>query len=344
MSEKLIAYEFNGVRMPVIQEAEWDKRELPYALIFLTEYYIFDELVSYYTLICSSNPFTIENNVVTISTNTLVQMGVQTPIKWNWAKDSENNIAKNELSPYSFSFEKEFLLWSSYDIIITESDSVFLKGTEPVPCYMEALVAYNKIPFLRGLATSLARRGEGAKDINKLPFLVDFEYLENEDGTYTLTGWKGTYMGAPSTICSIPNDERIILIIGEESSEVEPVAYLYNGVKLPEKPDFPITSEPIPGQPDRTQEYQYQFIYQLTEETVVYSFIRNIGKTQSIFYGIGSGDVVEFKLEGDTWTFFHMATNDGLAYLDTIIWSNHDIPDADGNVYLAASEPVPVYE
>lgn len=41
--------------------------------------------------------------------------------------------------------------------------------------------------------------------------LTDFEYVENDDGTYTLTEWKGTYNGEESTEIIIPDDESIIL-------------------------------------------------------------------------------------------------------------------------------------
>lgn len=41
--------------------------------------------------------------------------------------------------------------------------------------------------------------------------LEDFEYIANEDGTYELTAWKGTYNGEPSTRIVIPNSELIIV-------------------------------------------------------------------------------------------------------------------------------------
>ena len=41
--------------------------------------------------------------------------------------------------------------------------------------------------------------------------LIDFEYTTNEDGTYTLTSWKGTYNGEPSTRIVVPNSELIIV-------------------------------------------------------------------------------------------------------------------------------------
>lgn len=47
-----------------------------------------------------------------------------------------------------------------------------------------------------------------AKWINTL---IDFEYIENSDGTCTLTAWKGTLLGEPSTELVIPDENRIIL-------------------------------------------------------------------------------------------------------------------------------------
>lgn len=52
--------------------------------------------------------------------------------------------------------------------------------------------------------------------ITVIPFdatlvLVDFEYTDNGDGTYTITGWRGTYNGEPSTEIIIPNNGRIIV-------------------------------------------------------------------------------------------------------------------------------------
>ena len=42
-------------------------------------------------------------------------------------------------------------------------------------------------------------------------YLIDFEYVNNGDGTYTLTAWKETLNGVPSTELVIPNMESIIL-------------------------------------------------------------------------------------------------------------------------------------
>lgn len=41
--------------------------------------------------------------------------------------------------------------------------------------------------------------------------LADFSYTTNADGTYTITGWKGTLNGTSSTEMSIPNSGLIIV-------------------------------------------------------------------------------------------------------------------------------------
>jgi hypothetical protein len=41
--------------------------------------------------------------------------------------------------------------------------------------------------------------------------LIDFEFTVEENGTYTLTGWKGTYNGEPSTEIIIPSSKLINL-------------------------------------------------------------------------------------------------------------------------------------
>lgn len=41
--------------------------------------------------------------------------------------------------------------------------------------------------------------------------LVDFEYADNDNGTYTLNSWKGTYKGEPSTEIIVPNQESLIV-------------------------------------------------------------------------------------------------------------------------------------
>lgn len=41
--------------------------------------------------------------------------------------------------------------------------------------------------------------------------LTDFDYTTNDDGTYTITAWKGTLNGEPSTEIVVPNSNKIII-------------------------------------------------------------------------------------------------------------------------------------
>jgi hypothetical protein len=44
---------------------------------------------------------------------------------------------------------------------------------------------------------------------NPKEVLIDFYYTTNEDGTYTITNWKGTYNGVSSTKIIVPDNALI---------------------------------------------------------------------------------------------------------------------------------------
>ena len=48
-------------------------------------------------------------------------------------------------------------------------------------------------------------------NVEIIEYLSDFTYTSNEDGTVTITGWKGTLNGVSSTEMVFPNDPRVIL-------------------------------------------------------------------------------------------------------------------------------------
>lgn len=81
------------------------------------------------------------------------------------------------------------------------------------------------VPTNSGGTTYKSKFGDNNIDLQKLlemalalpdlpaieDILVDFEYTNNNDKTYTITAWKGTLNGVPSTELVIPDDSRIIL-------------------------------------------------------------------------------------------------------------------------------------
>lgn len=48
-------------------------------------------------------------------------------------------------------------------------------------------------------------------DFDAETVLIDFEYTKNDDGTYTLTAWKETLNGEPSTECVVPDNELLVI-------------------------------------------------------------------------------------------------------------------------------------
>lgn len=116
--------------------------------------------------------------------------------------------------------------------------------------------------------------------------------------------------------------------------DAEPVAFLYNGVRLPALPEW-----------DKTA-YPYAAIYadSLAEGTYCLMLLpehlsRGLG---GIGWAIPVGTTY-YSVEGTAWVYNSYAdTGEGIVW--DVMWSSYDIIDTNGSVYLVASEPVPVYE
>ena len=129
-----------------------------------------------------------------------------------------------------------------------------------------------------------------------------------------------------------------------------PVAWLYNGVRLP---GLPV----VEGKPykeihycDPEDDYQGIGYYMVTFYSTPYYVNTEDGRT----YYSADGEMVWF---GATWNP-DGSVRDGFedpeieqykkdswsGTLSSIVWTNFDVCDTAGNVLLAGSEPVPVYE
>lgn len=113
-----------------------------------------------------------------------------------------------------------------------------------------------------------------------------------------------------------------------------PIAYLYNGIRLPALPEW-----------DRGM-YPYAVIvhtgadYKLCLKKSAYTVF-----TSGDYVGINPMNYPKYKLVDGVWESFTQIT----AFYSSPIWSNHDLYYQDGEelagtLYLAASDPVPVYE
>lgn len=125
----------------------------------------------------------------------------------------------------------------------------------------------------------------------------------------------GVIMGLCGKALPIPGSKR------------EPVAYLYNGVRLPGLPEW-----------DR-ETYPYAVIVQNNLSGDYF-----LMADDETFAANADGDTIRpitgvaYAIENGEWVSSVGRIN------CKAIWANHDILNPDGSVYLAASEPVPVYE
>lgn len=150
------------------------------------------------------------------------------------------------------------------------------------------------------------------------------------------------------------------LILGQFSSPLpmaqtpeqkEPVAYLYNGVRLPKLPEWDRETYPYaaigkdwssvtPGVPIGTH-------YVLK----VFAVPRSVGSDGSLSFNIPA---IGWTYYNDAWCAMTEYTEDNstegadgtyfASFLYGPYWANFDLVTEDGTTILSASDPIPVYE
>ena len=156
----------------------------------------------------------------------------------------------------------------------------------------------------------------------------------------------GTVLHTASTpVPVIPIDYKVMLqgwIVGKRLAAMrvkrEPVAYLYNGVRLPKLPEWDAVA------------YPYACIYQVYGEYVLACMnVQCAYRTSTI----GTGYVTiphrkwcTFSYRGGVWEAqaVDVEINDYTSVNSELYWANYDVSTTGGTLYLAASDPVPVYE
>lgn len=119
-------------------------------------------------------------------------------------------------------------------------------------------------------------------------------------------------------------------IAGMRRVTKEPVAYLYNGVRLPKLPETELPYLVIGKLMNADGSIAgYQLFAFETAKTA---------NVNGLVGGLGIPDKYYVTSEMPEWHF-------GIkTQLIPPIWANYDILNNDGELYLAASEPIPVYE
>lgn len=129
----------------------------------------------------------------------------------------------------------------------------------------------------------------------------------------------------------------------------QPVAYLYNGIRLPALPEW-----------DREM-YPYAYIIKsnssdsyflcVYDDRAVYDEKYEYTPCIVDTHGDNKAQLRKYYVSNGEWAYAlggKVTTPYGLSFAggssDTPVWCNTDILNEDGTVYLPASEPVPVYE
>lgn len=205
-----------------------------------------------------------------------------------------------------FSLPYKTLIYTNYDLYIQDTDVIYLAASDPVPVSVPRWVHMNS--FLKGLALGLA--------------------------------------GKPLEFAKVK----------------EPVAYLYNGVRLPKLPEWDKTAYPYAAiytyhGASEAQNPIYRLIVSDGPFAIVHKTFVLLGKEYDALEWDGNY-IAKWKIA--TWDYWDAdGSGTGGSFFgledatDAVVWTNTDIHYADDystdetladTVYLAASEPVPVYE
>ena len=137
-----------------------------------------------------------------------------------------------------------------------------------------------------------------------------------------------------------------LLAPGVWEGERVPVAYSYNGVVLP-------------GLPPEILKYKYLKIVGLTvgSPTLIVTGTdtepSTIRKTPVIgdAYDVNGSESGTYQsaacyttTEPDVWYVSEAAEGENMVSLGRFVWANYDVYTSDGELFLAASDPIPVYE
>ena len=124
----------------------------------------------------------------------------------------------------------------------------------------------------------------------------------------------------------------------------EPVAYLYNGVRLPKLPEYDSAVYPFAAIVTLSSGEMALECY----KSAVCQYVEGgagIGSGEWCIYIDTETDFLRFKHSDGAW----IAATDGYRYrlsvqFGDVKWADFDLINEDGSIYLAVTEPVPVYE
>lgn len=284
---------------------EWDQDTYPYALIYQNK-----DTWAFY-LMCLDSPFyvTTANGVQVIAYSTDAQVKAFEYWRsdpWEWTPTEYNTSGGDNVEAIYLNPDKADFVWTNTDIY-NDSGVVVYPSTEPVPIW-----EFDQKSFLIGFTLGIS--------------------------------------GKPLPL-----------------SKKTPIAYLYNGVQLPGLPEWDREAYPYAAifhtPNDDTISFYNEYAYLLVSTEPLRCRTKTFAGVSSRVIRISNAHSglcyhCGFDIEATHEVFdtfvrypdFDIAADSGADlsspyFPSKVIWANHDIIDNDDeSVYLAASEPIPVYE
>jgi hypothetical protein len=138
-------------------------------------------------------------------------------------------------------------------------------------------------------------------------------------------------------------------IAGQRTKQKTIIGYSYNGVVLPTLPEWDKETYPYAVMTTNTQGGVVTSVRIVAYSEPMHLVLNTASVGSSYYLGVKAGN--PFLTTG-AWYFISHPTAEftektlsyDYLYTDEPHWANYDVLDKDGSVYLAASDPIPVYE
>lgn len=348
-------YRYGGVKLaqvPAMPEG------CSYGMIF------YDEEDACYYWFCSSEMFFLDGDkyMIPASSSYGGNAAKEEASAWNAATFTPEE--SEEVPDYYIVANTGNIIWSSADICQKDSDTVVFPTTKPLQYPTITFTGSSKLYCIGAAADSLvcnATVNDGGT--------LSWAWYEGE----TVVGTGNTFtpptdtLGERSYCCVVTNTtegELLTTTSGTVTIRVrelfdireciewllaglcsrplpmgarEPVAYLYNGVRLPGLPEEwnPVT-------------HPFAFMYRsVNGYRVIFSenpFYETADDgTWLICVTVGE-PALQANFAGTEWKDWETVRISRICSAAVVTWANFDVVDSEGNTILAASDPVPVYE
>jgi hypothetical protein len=349
---------YNGAKLPNI-DSVWTEYKNTHKYAYLSKF----SATSYQLFLC---PFSVKHSM---PSGPGIASSSGEELVFNLSNGQWSFAYSNTRQTGGYAFDTYYTFWSSVDILNT-SGTTRLAASDPIPLDGMEVIEWD------GDTTGLA--GEGviymlaeyqdavsgvAVFLNGGDLDVADVFTSNENGwgistqygtrsVYAFKGYaiagvnsgNGDYTALVAyTAASAPTFDTTTFLsgltmglTGKGVPEIVGGTMLYNGKELPPLPEW-----------DR-EKYPYAWIRKATTSATYHlmmvseiSYALTVGGVNGIAYS--QENTIRYRASNGTWDDVTISS-DGVSAIEGIVWANFDVLNADGSLYLAASDPVPVVD